>query len=311
MKHLTKFKIFWYVTWTLSAVALFYGLVFVGVPDASKLQKTVANLSVQIGGSFFFALTVGWVVDKIRNAQGYSVLWEFGQEFRRAGIMAFYSDREGEAKKSLEKAFEKHRKGEVLISGASLRFFLAPSGHLYYRIHNMLKNKDNSVKLRALFCSPEDNHELPVRSFVEEFNQDGSFSTASTFNWEVQIEFPFKDFEKSFFAEHGISAPPEKKLRVIGELEQTRMGVRYLKGIATHTPNSIAHREIRFSPYCTTVIFPDKAFYTPNLLCTEVPVNLPMIEFHKSSDVYKKLLQYFEFLWWVSKPEDKKEEQDA
>jgi hypothetical protein len=51
------------------------------------------------------------------------------------------------------------------------------------------------------------------------------------------------------------------------------------------------------------VIFPDRAFYTPNLLGCEVPINLPLIVFHSSSDVYRKLVDYVEFLWWVSKPE--------
>lgn len=303
MKSSTRFRIIWIVIWALSFFALITGLVFIRGSGISNFQKNVASLFIQIGGAFFFALSVGWIVEKLRNAQGYSVLWEFSQEFQKAGILAFYSDRKGHAEKVLEEAFEKHRKGDVLIAGASLRFFLASSGHLYPWIQKMLQNEDNLVNIRALFCSPENNHELPIRSFVEEFNQDATFSRHSDFDWKGKITFSIKEFESKFFDEHGINAPQEQKLRVIEDLGSTRIGVRALKGTATHTPNFISHREIRFAPYCTTVIFPDRAFYTPNLLCTEVPVNMPMIIFHKNSHAYEKLLQYFEFLWWVSDPD--------
>ena len=308
MKSLTRFKskinwiALWVGIWVASGVFLFFGLIVLQGTGSSYMLKTVANISVQIGGSFFFALTVGWIVDKLRNIQGYSVLWEFSQEFGKGGVYTFYSDRKGRAETALEEAFETHRNGDVLIAGASLRFFLAPSGHLYERIKMMLGTKNNSVQLRVLFCNPSDNLELPIRSFVEEFNQDGTFSKHSPFDWKRKIAFSFKRFEENFFHEHGIHAEEDKKLRVIQDLESTRSGIKALKGISTHTPNTISHREIRSAPYCTVAIFPDKAFYTPNLLSTETPVNMPMIEFHKYSHVYLKLLEYFEFLWWVNDP---------
>ncbi len=86
----------------------------------------------------------------------------------------------------------------------------------------------------------------------------------------------------------------------------------YLAGIITFrlliADNRISHRESKSAPYCTVVIFPEKAFYTPNILSTDVPANLPMLVFHHSSDVYDKLKQYFEFLWWVNKMNEEPQE---
>jgi hypothetical protein len=293
------------VTWAVSGVVLISGLFFIRDPNISPVPQVYAALMVEAGGAFFFALSVGLVIDRLRDAEGYSVLWLFGQQFRRAGVLAFYSDREGDAEIALRQAFEKHHRGEVLMAGASLRLFLAPGHPFCSSMKAMLTRKGGApVEVKALSCSPENSHELPVRSFVEEFNQDQSFPNESRpFDWKKRISFDFAEFERGFYQKHGIDAPSEEKLRVIGDLESTRQGVKELQGAAKSGGNHIVHREYNSAPYCTVIIFPDKAFYTPNLLCTEVPVNMPMIVFHRSSDAYAKLENYVRFLWWISDPE--------
>jgi hypothetical protein len=301
MKSLTRFKIIWIVIWALSCFALVTGLIFIWDPGISVFQKTVANLFIQIGGAFFFALSVGWIVDRLQKKQGFSVLWQLSQEFRKAGVMGFYSDREDDAEKTLEEAIEKNHNGDVLIAGASLRYFVSVGGHLYGKINGMLTNEQNNVNFRVLYCKPEDNHELPVRSFVEDFSQDGIFPLKLDFDWNMTIIDTFKDFEKTFFKKYVFDS--SSKTRVINDLESSRIGIEKLKS-AIKEPNTISYREFSVAPYCTVVIFPDRVFYTPNLLCREVPVNMPMIVFHKSSDVYMKIEQYFKFLWLISsKPE--------
>ena len=297
-----RFRIIRIVAWTLSIFALISGLVFLQDPNISLNSKLFASLLVQAGGAFFFALTVGWAIERYRTAEGYSVLWLFSQEFRKAGVLAFYSDRKNHAERSLEEAFEKHKEGEVLMAGASLRLFLAPGLHFYTWVEKILDRKGRSpIAVRALFCNPESNQELPFRSFVEEFNQDRSFPKHSPFDWKKSIGFSFDEFIKEFFENHSIGAPADQRCRVIQDIESTRVGVNALQGVAKMSGNFIYHREFKSAPYCTVIIFPDRAFYTPNLLSTEVPVNMPMIVFHKSSDAYRKLVQYFEFVWWVSK----------
>ena len=44
-------------------------------------------------------------------------------------------------------------------------------------------------------------------------------------------------------------------------------------------------------------MFPDKCYFSPNLLSTDPPVRLPMVVFSAKSHGYKKLEEYFEYLW--------------
>ena len=296
-----RFRFIRAAVWGLSTFALIVGLVFIRESQVSPLSGIGAALLIEAGGAFFFALTVGWTLDRLRDAEGYSVLWAFGQEFREAGILEFYSGRKNRAERALEQAFARHHEGEVRIAGASLRVFFSPGLHFYPWIQQMLRIRaKRQIVVKALSCNPEGNHELPVRSFIEEFNQDQTIPKCSPFEWKCSIDFLFDDFEEDFFKDHGIEAPPQQRVRVIQDLESTRTGVRALQGVARNSGNHLDHREFNCAPYCTVIIFPDRAFYTPNLLCTEVPVNLPMLVFHKSSDAYKRLVNYVEFLWWIS-----------
>lgn len=307
-KKLSRFKIIFFVVWTISAFALVFGLVFTDTA-VTPIQKNISNIFVQVGGAFFFALSAGYVIERIQSAHGYSILWKFSQEFREAGLLNFFSNRDDEAEENLKEAFAKHKKGEVLMAGASLRYFLAPGHPLNEPIRKMLEKEDNSVRIRALFCSPDSNDELPIRSFVEEFSQNGTIPSGkkAKFDWGEKINFSFGNFKKNFYKEYGLKKPfQDQKLRVMTDLESTRNGIRELKGIA-ESSNSIEYREIKSAPYCTVIIFPDRAFYTPNLLCSIVPVNMPTLVFHKTSSVYEKLKNYFKFLWWVNDQDSEKE----
>lgn len=51
------------------------------------------------------------------------------------------------------------------------------------------------------------------------------------------------------------------------------------------------------APYCTLIIFPDKCYFSPNILSQEAPVRLPMIVFRAGSHGYKVLENYFDYLW--------------
>jgi hypothetical protein len=301
-----RFKIILAVITALSASLLIIGLVFIMEPKISNLHRITFTIFIQLGGAFFFALTAGYISEKIKNVRGYSGLWLFSEEFRKSGVLNFYSDRYGNAEESLKEAFNKHRKGEVLMVGVSLRAFLVEGNPYHSSVKRMLERKGVSqITVKALICNPEGNCELPLRSFIEEFNQDKSFpkSKSVKWNWEKKIDFSFSDFEKSFFDEHGINAQPGDRSRAVNDSLSTRIGVAALKGNATAAGHFIEHREFNSAPYCTLIIFPEKAFYTPNILYTDSPANLPTIIFHKSSDVYKKLLTHFKFLWWVSNPE--------
>jgi hypothetical protein len=120
-------------------------------------------------------------------------------------------------------------------------------------------NREGSSKItvKALTCNPEKNRELPFRSFIEEFNQDGSFPKKKSlkWDWEKKINFSFSDFEQKFFKNHGIYAPSKDRLRVNRDLDGTRGGIIALKGIAEGADNSFEHREFECAPYCTVIIY--------------------------------------------------------
>lgn len=260
----------------------------------SDQLKIFLTISIQIGGAFFFALTAGYVSEALQRARGYSNLWLFCQEFRKAGVVGFYADRDGDAKTELDETFKAHQKGEVLMAGASLRKFLASGQPHNSMIRELLTRK--GVSVRAVFSSSKGNRELPVRSFIESFNRGKKSPKigGGTFDLEKKIDFSFDEFVETFDKKYG------DHTRVITDIKSVQAGSDELIDIAAEKGSAFAYRESKSAPYCTLIIFPEKAFYTPNLLCREEPVNMPMIVFHKSSDAYKKILQYFKFLWWVS-----------
>lgn len=222
------------------------------------------------------------------------------EEVTSAGIQAVYSDRMGYAEEALGNAFDNHKGGEVLLTGASLRLFLAPGLHFYSFIDRMLRRSTvEPVVVRALSCHPEMNSEIPVRSFVEEFNQDGTMPKSTEFDEDAPKVLSLVEFRKSYFRDYGLQGLV-KASRVVHDLVSTRTGVEALRGAAATAGNVIKHREFVSAPYCTAVLFPDRAFYTPNILCTEVPANMPMIAFDSTSDAYRKICSYFEILWWLS-----------
>jgi hypothetical protein len=55
-------------------------------------------------------------------------------------------------------------------------------------------------------------------------------------------------------------------------------------------------------PYCTLVIFPDKCYFSPNILSVDAPVRLPMVIFRAGSHGYQKLDAYFDYLWNKQQP---------
>ncbi len=222
---MNKFRVLKFSIWSVSAVSLVLGLVFAIDQQLTPTSRLLATILVQAGGAFFFALSVGWIIDKLRDKEGYSVLWLFSQEFRKAGMLDFYSNRDSQAVSALEEAFRRHKGGELLMAGASLRLFLAPGLHFYTPIKQMLEKRERKPFIvKAISCHPFLNKELPIRSFVEEFDQSGDFKKKTPFDWSKQIDFSFDQFHKDFFTLHGIDGSKEHA-RVTHDLASTRQGV--------------------------------------------------------------------------------------
>lgn len=65
--------------------------------------------------------------------------------------------------------------------------------------------------------------------------------------------------------------------------------------------SQIDHRIYTEAPYCTIVIFPDKCYFSPNILSSIAPVCLPVIIFKQESDGYERLKESFDCIWELSR----------
>jgi hypothetical protein len=143
--------------------------------------------------------------------------------------------------------------------GVSLRVFFHPTSAFYNAIKEVTSKAtiDNCIKIKTLVLKPECS-EVRIRSKVEN------------------------------------PKPGEEDLIKI-DISNTIGNIRLLNQQVKS--DIIEDSYYESCPYCTLVIFPDKCYYSPNLLSPSVPVKLPMIIFKKNSHGYDILNEYFEYMW--------------
>ncbi len=295
----TKYKLALRGIATTSLLLLIGGLVYSLQVNLTDMQRLIATIAAQLGGAFFFTLSVGWMVDWLKRRSGYSELWMLSREFSEAGLLKFYSSRNRESEEEIEAAFNAHVDGEIQIAGASLRLFLASNSRFHEPIRRLLADPKRDANIRVIYCSPDGNNELPVRSFVEERASDGEWKVGGSSDWS-KLEYDMYHQFLNNFPQN--TSHPSAQLRVITDLHSTRAGIRELNAKAM-ARSSITSGEYHHAPYFTMVMFPDKVFYTPNILSQRVPASLPLLVFHRRSEVYELLYDQFRFMWAVSTAE--------
>ena len=85
---------------------------------------------------------------------------------------------------------------------------------------------------------------------------------------------------------------------LVRNLESTITAVRKMR----RERPCIELRNFREAPYCTVVLFPNEAYFSPNILAPNAPVRLPMIVFGADSHGYRMLQASFDYLWENSSP---------
>jgi hypothetical protein len=232
--------------------------------ETSGKAWLVAGVTLQsLGATVLFPILVSVVYDRLRERWLGDEVWRLFSELADAGIVRVYRDREyspnrDNAQSRLSNAFITCKVGEVCMMGPTLRVFFNPLGPFYSDIAEMLRNGGGNVTIRALIERP-DSPAVVDRTAIEE-------PTLSA-NDKPQTE---RDAESSI-------AQAKVLVNVIGP--------------------HLALRRFLQAPYCTAVIFPDVAFFSPNLLAPVVPVRLPMILFRPGSHGYKMIRASFEHLW--------------
>jgi hypothetical protein len=259
--------------------------------------QIISIIAVQVGAAFFFPLTVGTLVRKLEDKDVGHTLWRFHLESKKAALTDIYANRDMGAK-DLEDSFRNHSSRDILMSGPSLRLFLAHGFSFFDVIRdNIQRYEDHQIRIKAVQSDPIENPSIPMRAFVEEFNPDGTHPSGhrrQTFDWKGPCGF--KDFAKTFCDTYARKPPSDNACRMIADLELTKIGALHLNGMTTNP--CICLRRTICPPYCTAVIFPDKCYYTPNMLYADAPVNMPLFVFHRGGAPYERIMWHFQFLWW-------------
>ncbi len=238
----------------------------VGNPSTSRIVLSI--LITTLGSSILFPVLVSFAYDRLRERWMGDEIWRIFTELADGGIIRVYRDREhsehaDNAESRLKNEFNTFSSGELRMIGVSLRVFFNQMGVFYPEILTMLNRSKGAVKIMALISSPE-SPEVKNRGLIESKSKDSSYSA-----------------------------------QIVRDIESTIVSV---KNLLTDAPQTVALREYLEAPYCTAIIFPDKCYFSPNILCPMAPVRLPMIVFRAGSLGYTRLKQSFDYIWSTSKP---------
>jgi len=295
---------------SLSVLIVCYVLVLIH-PGKIPLRLQIPLFCIAyVAAGLFFSITTSRIIQLIREQDAATILWNFSSNCSDAGLQKLYASRENDAKIELERRFSEHKKGDILLTGPSLRLFLAPGTYFYAVIYNNINRYEKyGVNIRVVNADVERNVSLPIRAYVEEFNPSGEHPKGGHrkhFDWECETYdwirsihdikgFNLSEFHNQFYKNYGSKA--KKRSRCVSDLENVAIGISELNS-KTEKGDLIQARKSMCAPYFTAVIFPDICYYTPNMLNPKVPVNMPMLVFLGGGPVYDKILTHFKFLWW-------------
>ncbi|SDE37693.1 hypothetical protein SAMN05216270_119113 [Glycomyces harbinensis] len=231
--------------------------------DDSGYTKTIGIALQSLGAAIIFPILVSFAYDRLRERLLGDEVWRLFAELSDAGIIRVYRDREfalgrDNAQTRLSEEFLSQKQGEILIMGSSLRVFFNPLGPFYRDIETILNSSNGNIEIKAII-SRNDSPSIQDR---------------------IAVEQP--------------TLPPDEKPQHDRDCDSTISAVRK---IATSIGPNIALKRVMPAPYCTAVVFPGIAFYSPNMLSTEVPVRMPMILFRAGSHGYNMIKSQFEHLW--------------
>ena len=267
MVELTKMGLLKYpiiLAWLVASFVLMIVSILMGIFMPNEIVVIVAAaLLSQASGSIFFPILVGYFYDRLKEKESGEAVWQVFKEFSDGGIIRIYKDREESpypenAVNSLRQEFVNHTHGEVKLVGVSLRVFFNPTGPFYEAIRNVAS-------------IAETNPNVQIKALLCNLGSPEVVNRAS------------------------IETPQTKDSLIERDIGLTAAN---MKNLQNRYPNaSVEYGFYNEAPYCTLVIFPDRCFYSPNILSKEAPVRLPLIVLRSGSHGYQVLNEYFEYLW--------------
>jgi hypothetical protein len=234
-----------------------------GATTGGTWRPIAAVVLQTLGCAILFPIVVSFAYDRLRERWLGDEVWRLFGELSDAGIIRVYKDRESapgrdNAQTRLAEEFLRFRSGELRMMGPTLRVFFNPLGPFIRDIDAMIRDANGKVLIKALI-ERSDSPSVAERCAIEE----PSLASGET---------------------------PQTERDAAASVAQA-------KAMAKISSGCVTLRRFMPAPYCTAIIFPHVAFFSPNLLAPVVPVRLPMILFQAGSHGYNMLAASFEYLW--------------
>jgi hypothetical protein len=244
-------------------LALFCTGIAIGILAKTHWLYIVGVATQSIGAAVFFPVAVSFAYDRLREKWLGDEVWRLFGELADAGIARVYPDREYRAgqengQRRLAEAFTATHEGEVRLMGPTLKAFFHTSSPLYSAIEQMLRDAKGAVTVRALI-EREDSQAIRDR---------------------IEIEQP--------------ELAPGEESQTKRDCDTTLASILTLERKLKCT---LKVRRYNQAPYCTAVLLPDLAFFSPNLLASEVPVRLPLLVFKAGWQGYRMIKSSFKWMW--------------
>jgi hypothetical protein len=251
------------IWFSVSFILLIVGVILSIFVANSTFWAVIAILLSTLSSSIFFPIAVGYFYDNLKERESGDVIWQVFKDFSEGGIMRVYKDREvsgnpENAEVDLRRAFDNHVSGDIKLIGISLRVFFNQTGPFFQSI------------LRLSSRSQLDES-IKIKALV-------SHPTSYEVGCRAEIE-----------------TPNMKEKLIQSDIMISVANMQHLND--QFSQPSVEYGFYCSAPYCTLVIFPEKCYFSPNILARSAPVRLPMIVFSEGSHGYKKLNEYFEYLW--------------
>jgi hypothetical protein len=252
------------VAWLAGSFVIMCLSAILSIYGPDKTYMTVITiLLATLSGSIIFPILVGYFTETFRERESGEAIWKVFKEFGEGGMLRVYKDREQhpyleDGIDDLQQAFMKHDKGAVKLIGVTLRVFFNQTGPFYQAISNIV-------------IAARDNENIGIKVLLSHPDSPEVLNRAA-------IETP------------AMAEPLIKK-----DIALTAANIDNLRN--EFAGSSLEYGYYKEAPYCTLIIFPDKCYYSSNILSKEVPVRLPLIVFASTSHGYKMLNNYFDYLW--------------
>jgi hypothetical protein len=242
---------------------IFVAGVALGMLGHGTVAAVASVALVALGSAFLFPILVSFAYDRLRERWLGDEVWRIFGELADAGIVRVYKDREfvegrDNAQTRLAEEFRAMESGTIYMMGPTLRVFFNPLGSFYQDIDKLMRSANGKVIINALI------------------QRNDSAAVAE----RIRIEEP------------GLSDP--KQAQGLRDADST---IGTVRSMVDQLGPRVSLRRFMTAPYCTAVIFPRIAFFSPNILAPRVPVRLPMILFRSGSHGYDMLKASFDYLW--------------